>query len=369
MNASGPALFLLFCGPVVSGLQAADNDLYARVILFLPEDTEPPEKYEERIASLAVRAETFFAHWMKHWKRPIERKQIFARNADGVVNVTTVHGQVKAKGRAALPEIRQQAIDRASQQLSLKPNQPTVWWILYDYPDVRGFQGGARGIGGVAINAYPAGTELIGKDAELASPELAEMAIKGTIHEFGHALGLPHIGPRPGLDLGNSLMGPIIRSYRGRTGSNDARVHLSEVAAATIQKHPIFQNQAVALPKMPQAIRIADLEVSESGDHAEIVVQGVLKANAPAHTAVLLDSERSQFGDYWARPYAATVDPKTGEFKIAVSEPFPKGTLYLSFCFENGVSTADGRKSLQRGSAVEITYKGEKGSRTFDISR
>ena len=50
---------------------------------------------------------------------------------------------------------------------------------------------------------------LLNPAGRAALPELNNMAIKGTIHEFGHALGLPHIGPRPGRKLGNTLMGPI----------------------------------------------------------------------------------------------------------------------------------------------------------------
>ena len=83
---------------------------------------------------------------------------------------------------------------------------------------------------------------------------------------------------------------------------------------------------------------------------------------------MILDSERNRFGDYWARPYSGSIDADTGEFEITVNRPFRKGTLYLSFCFENGANTADGQKTLQRGSAIEISYTGEKGSRQFDIS-
>jgi hypothetical protein len=32
---------------------------------------------------------------------------------------------------------------------------PVIWWIFHDYEGVRGFQDGARGTGGIAINAYP----------------------------------------------------------------------------------------------------------------------------------------------------------------------------------------------------------------------
>jgi len=349
--------------------QAAENDLNARVVLFIPEDAEPPEKYQQRLESLAVRTEAFFGHWMKHWKRPIEREQIFARNEDDTIQVTLVSGRVTSKGRAALPEIRKQAVEGAARKLGLGENQPVVWWILYDYPGIRGFQGGSRGIGGIAINAYPKGTDLIAKDIALATPRMAEMAIKGTIHEFGHALGLPHIGPRPGLELGNSLMGPINRVYWSRTGSDDPRVHLTETAAAMLWRHPIFRRESTVAWKMPQEVDVTGLEVTESDDGPRLFVKGKLSASLPAHTAVLLDSERGRFGDYWERSYTGAIDAETGEFKIVVCEPFGRGTLYLSFCFANGVNTSNGRVSFQRGASVQISYSGKRGSRHFDLPR
>ena len=37
--------------------------------------------------------------------------------------------------------------------------------------------------------------------------------------------------------------------------------------------------------------------------------------------------------------YAAAIDDTTGEFNITIAELFDSGTLYVSFCFENGVNT------------------------------
>jgi hypothetical protein len=346
---------------------AADNDLYARVVLFMPESAEPAAKYEERLASLAVRAEAFFAHWMRHWKRPVGREQIFARDENGAIDVCLARGAVDSRGRDALAAARRQAIEGAVRQLGLgSGQQPVVWWIFYDYPGIKGFQGGAQGMGGAAINAYPKGTGLIPADAELAAPDMADMAIKGTIHEFGHALGLPHIGPRPGLGLGNSLMGPINRAYWGRTGTQDPRVHLTEAAAALLCRHPIFQRETTGRPKVPQTVEVRDLRIAESDDGAAIVVEGTFSGSIPAHTAVLLDSERGRFGDYWKRSYSGTIDAATGVFRAVVAEPFGRGSLFLAFCFENGFNTGDGRMPFLRGSSIRVSYSGEKGSRRLD---
>ena len=346
---------------------AEPNDRFARVVLFIPDDVKAPENFESRLASLAERAERFLAKWTKHWKYPVERSKIFARDAKGAIEVTLVKGKLtSANGRAALPEIRRKAIEGATRKLSLKPDEEVVWWVLYDYPGVKGFQGGARKFGGVAINAYPPGTDPIDEKVELASPALAKMAIKGTIHELGHALGLPHIGPRPEVKLGNSLMGPVNRSYWRKTGSDDARVYLSEAAAAALWKHPIFRKEATASPAMPKEVRVTALKTTAGPEGKKITVSGTLKASVPAHTALALDSARSRYGDYWTRSYAGRVDRKTGKFEVVISEPFERGTIYLVFCLSDGINTSDGKLPLLRGSSLEISYETKDGKRQFD---
>jgi hypothetical protein len=63
---------------------------------------------------------------------------------------------LKHDGRAALPEIRKKAVEGASKLLELDAGgAPVIWWIFHDYEGVKGFQDGARGTGGIAINVYP----------------------------------------------------------------------------------------------------------------------------------------------------------------------------------------------------------------------
>jgi hypothetical protein len=203
----------------------------------------------------------------------------------------------------------------------------------------------------MAINAYPPGDGIFDSTPDLAAPEFAAANVKGTVHEFGHALGLPHIGPRPGLKLGNSLMGPVNRAFWGKSGTDDTRVYLSEVSAAMLWRHPLFQPDATATPEQPDDLEVKGL----------IVISGQLVSGQSAHSAVLLDSERGRFGDYWARPYSSSIDQQAGRFSITIAEPFRSGTAYLSFSFKNGL-TSDGDKSFQRGSKLEVTYQGEPGS-------
>ena len=143
------------------------------------------------------------------------------------------------------------------------------------------------------------GDELIPTDAELATEKLNDMAIKGTIHEFGHAPGLPHISPRPEVDLGNSLMGPVNRDYWSRSGSDDVRVYLTQASAFALCKHPIFRKQRTPNPSYPREMKFENLQFKEADDEKNILVTGSLKSSDPAHSAIVYDSECRQIGDYF----------------------------------------------------------------------
>ena len=130
-----------------------------------------------------------------------------------------------------------------------------------------------------------------------------------------------------------------------------------------LESHPIFQPKATAEPILPAKVQLQDLKAIETD--GQIVVKGKLSAGRPALTAVILDSERGRFGDYWARPYTAPINADTGEFNIRVTEPFTSGTLFLSFSFAHGVTTSDGDKQCQRGSDIQFRYRGKPGARNF----
>lgn len=363
------SILILLFGPQLieaASAQATQNDrLRARIVLVIREGTEPQSNYKERLGSVATRTEKFFAEWMEHWERPIERTEFFERDADGNVQVTLTKARLpKADGRNTLPELRRQAIAKAKKQLKIKDNRKVLWWIFYDYPGVKGFRGGGNSNYGTAINAYPGGSGLIDQDADLAASKSSGTKIKGMIHEFGHALGLPHNGPRMELDLGNSLMGPISPKFAKTTNSKDGRVYLNEVSAALLWKHPVFKETKPQKPVQPKRIKMTDLEAVEDSD-GNIVVSGTLDSDLRAHSAVIFNAEGGKFGDnYWARSHVAPIEDN-GQFSIPFESPYSKGKLFLSFCFENGVNTADGKKQTLQKSVVEITYNGKKGRRKF----
>src|SRR5690606_18294486 len=114
-----------------------------------------------------------------------------------------------------------------------------VWWVwVYaGDPPVRfqSFLGsGNAAQGGLSQVNY---TNIAGKiavDDDIASPFLEEITLKGCIHEFGHALGLPHNGPLEQADLGMPLMGATIINYRNRMKNKERRGYLSDASAAIL---------------------------------------------------------------------------------------------------------------------------------------
>ncbi len=344
--------------------QQKQRKIKARVVLVIPMGARPKEDYKKRLGSVATRAEKFFADWLKYWKRDAQRRTIFTRNSDGSVQVTLVRVQLagQPKGRASIGELRNRAIRAAKKQLNLKRNSRTVWWIFYDYPGVAGFRGGGNSKSGTAINAYPGGKGSIDQNAELASKKVSGTKIKAAIHEFGHALGLPHNGPRMELKLGNSLMGPTTPNFVKRTKSKDTRVYLNEASAAMIWKHPLFRSNS-ALPVLPKRLQVKDLKIDEAAN-GKITISGTLDSNLKAHSVIVFNIRGgNKFGDYWSRSHAGTVE-KNGQFAVSFWSPYSKGKLFLSFCFDNGINTADGKKQK---SFIEIPYSGKQGKREFQM--
>ena len=336
----------------------------ARIVYVIPANASPKPDYQARLESFATRTEKFISNWMTYWERPIEREQFFARDSNGDVQITLVKVSLQGgpKGRNSIGPLRKLAIDSASKKLKLKKNARVVWWIFYDYPGVIGFRGGGNSFwGGTAINAYPGGKGPIDQNADLASPKVNGTQIKGSIHELGHALGLPHNGPRMELKLGNSLMGATTPKFAKRVNSKEFRVYLNDASSALIWKHPLFRNGG-SKPELPKRLQIKNLDVTEE-KNGKITVSGVLDSNLTAHSAVVFNTSRDKVGDYWGRSHTGKVD-EDGKFAVSLWSPHTKGNLFLAFCFHNGTNTADSKK---RKSFLKIAYTGKTGQRKFKL--
>ncbi|MEM9478730.1 MAG: hypothetical protein AAGA58_03610 [Verrucomicrobiota bacterium] len=342
----------------------------ARIILFVPDESEMPPAWAEKLRSIALRTEHFFADSLEEWGWEVGRREIFSRNPEGEIEINVVRGTLPetSSGRDGLPSIMKQAITETSRNLGGNSSSGSFWWVFYHCPDheVTGFQGAGGRDGGRAINAYPIAEGDVTSDIDLASKEMWALNMKGCIHEFGHALGLPHIGPKLSLKKGNSLMGPINKAFAAKAPGveNEPRVYLSEASAAMLAKHPLFAASGRAVEVKPFEINVSNLTFDQTSE-TEFKVKGRVMSDVKPHTVVVLDSQRA-FGDYWTRSYCAKVDER-GEFSVTVDEPFdsPRGILAIFFCLEDGRNTATGRKQVLQGDRIEIRYEGKPGERKF----
>ncbi len=342
------------------------NSRAARIVLFVPEGSELPAGHIKKLQSIGVRTEAFYADGIEKWGWKVARREIFARNPDGKIEIVVARGKLpkSATGSAALPVIQKIATDTATKKIGQSAAKQSIWWTFYHCPDheVKGF----RGMSGRAINAYPAVEGEITPTIDLADKAMWPLNLKGCIHEFGHALGLPHIGPKPALKLGNTLMGPINKAFVAKWPdcADDSRVYLSEASAAMLAHHPLFSKASEPHNPKPAPIALSTLSFKEAPD-GTFTVGGTVTGKTKIHSAIALDTSRG-FGDYWSRPYRAKVD-KQGNFSITVDEPFTskKGMLALYFCLENGRNSGSGKREVLTGDYIEIQYEGAPGKRKF----
>ena len=69
---------------------------------------------------------------------------------------------------------------------------------------------------------------------------------------------------------------------------------------------------------------------------------------------------------YWSRSHVGKVD-KQGRFQAELWSSYTRGRLFVSFCFDNGINSADGKKQLMQKSFIEIGYTGKTAKRKFQL--
>ena len=339
-----------------------------RVVFFTPADLEPPRGLQHRMNQIAEATERFLVNGMKHWKYAPANEQIFRRDGRGSVEVLRVKGKYPAaSGRYQKPNFAADVIAEATRRHHIV-GRNHVWWIftyLGDPPErIDEYRGsGDTHAGGWAIVNYSTLAGEIRPDLGIAAGFNAEFTLKGCIHELGHALGLPHIGPNPALGLGNSLMGPNNDVYAQRKLPNPEGVYLTAAAAAMLWKHPIFSGTAQDRGLRPAAVR-ARYRARYNPQKNRVTIDGTLTSDLRAHSVVVLDDRGDPADEYWYRGSVARLATDRS-FHVEVDDP-PKadGHYRIVFCFDNGAIAGDGKQPAYFG-AIITSYRFRDGQYRF----
>ena len=340
--------------------------LAVRIVFFTPKDVEPPEGVRERMKRIADYTQSFYAKWMKHWGYEPAQLLAIPRDKDGVPEILFVKGEhTQASGRYSRLGFQDEVVQQAFRKYGI-PREGQVWWLfMHKAVETQWGRGGGnvrRGGGATARYYTDAGQVKVTDD--LGGGFLRQISLKGAIHEFGHAMGLPHIGPRDGDKLGNSLMGPINNAYSARKGANEPRVYLSEAAAAMLWKHPLLTGTTKDRGRVPTA-RLLDFKGSYDSKAGRLDVTGKLKSDYAAHSAIVANApKRSHPGGYWRKTFVGKI-AKDGTFRVAVDElDRTDGQLQIAFCFNNG---AIGGASFRPGAVGEFVKPYRYRNGTFDF--
>jgi hypothetical protein len=283
---------------------------------------------------------------MRRWGYPPAVDRLFRRNSDGTVEVVYVKGdRPSSDAYYSKGSSDAEAREKAKRQLQID-GEGHIWWIfLYIGDRPKQFSGwygkGCSRDGGGAIVNYDTIPGEIRPDLNLGTGFNARYLLKGTIHELGHAFGLPHIGPDLTLGLGNSLMGPRTDVYAGRNSPKADQVYLTEASAAMLWKHPVFSGSTRERQGQP-SVKLVDYKPVYDRPSDRITLAGKLVADMPAHSVVVLDDLGKPEDDYWYRSHVGRIGPDGG-FRVVVDNPArASGHFRMVFCFENGMVTGDG---------------------------
>lgn len=360
-------LSLIVAATVVSPAQSmADDEVVSspvlRIVFFTPSDIEPPDGVKERLKESVDYAQQFYGKWLKHWGYVSPNPVPIIRDQNGLPQVLFVKGRHdESSGRYRQLGFEPEVIETACNEYDIDPSGQ-VWWIfIYRGPQRRGFRGGGNAKrGGTSTSIYdPDATgQLIGN--ELGSDEVPQNS-KASIHELGHALGLPHIGPIQKDKLGNSLMGPIVKAFESRF-PNEERVYLTEASAAMLWKHPLLSGTTKDRELIPK-FQIEDFSVTHEADQNRFVVSGRVAADYPAHSIVIANESSANRSDYWRKCFAGRI-AKNNTFRIEVDEvDRVDGQLVLVCCFNNGAVVGKDGVGLQRGFVKQYHFKDD----TFSV--
>ena len=335
----------------------------AQIVIFTPSDINPPpeESYLPRLHQFGLYAEKFFNDGLKQWGHNPKRKQIFNRGDEGKISVIHVQGDLTAAGDAYKQEwISKQVLGKLKTQHKIK-TAGNLFWIFVYIGDPPAKHNNYRGSGnskdgGWAVLNYTNIPGTISLKQDAVSSFHDKLFLKGCIHEFGHALGLPHIGPKIELRKGNTLMGPVTRIYVNKKMPNKTKAYLSEASAAILSVHPVFTGDPTARNKLPMT-KFEQTKVDYDRKTHAISVTGKLVANHKPHRVIVIDDRDDKLGGYWVKGFVAELDDQSN-FSVSIPKPNRSGKLKILAVFENGAFTGDGKKhGIESAKIVPYSFR------------
>ena len=335
--------------PAIAPARAVDPAApQAHVVFFTPSDVAEPPGVTDRLTRVADAAERFLVDGMKRQGYPAAVPRLFARTSTGQVEILRVRGAEPATDpKYRHPAVHAEAIALARRQAQI-PEGGDVWWV-FEYlgpPPVRfaDWKGSGDPVGGgwAIVNYYDSSPGAIRPDASLAAGFNADFALKGAIHELGHALSLPHVGPNLALGLGNSLMGANNAVYLERQHPKPDQVYLTESSAAMLWKHPLFSGTTLDRARRPDYLKLVAWKPTSSRTANRITINGQVSASPMPHSVIVRDDLGRPRDEYWHLGHTARVAPD-GTFKLTIDRPTKADGHYeILFAFPNGMTTGDG---------------------------
>jgi hypothetical protein len=316
----------------------ADDAPVLRIVLFTPSDVDPPKIAEERLTQIIDYTQDYFSKWIKHWGYDCKNPLAVKRDEKGTPEIFYVKGQyTKASGKYDKPGFARQVIAQAAKKYDVQA-QGQVWWIfMYKALESGWGRGGGNIKRGGSSTAYLyTNPGDINPGDKLGDGLIKELKLKGCIHELGHALGLPHIGPKDCDNLGNSLMGPTHSGWAKRRDPNEPNVYLSQASAAILSKHFLFTGSDKGRFKETSA-NLLDLKADyNKNKDTNITITGKVESNIPAQAVIIANESKNMPTEYWRKTFVGGVK-SDGSFKVSIDE-FPRlqGRFKIAFLLENG---------------------------------
>lgn len=307
-----------------------NNDSYPyklNVIYFVASDIKENPGFKRRISTILLKHQLFVSKWMNHWGYG-ERSFGLPLDENGMVEIITVHGEGK---KADYPYASNPSVGKITNEIKnhYEKNGLTFysdhtlvitatngdisetpfygsgrWCFALDYPGMSYDLYNIDPLTNQPMNPEPLTTSLIG----------------GLLHELGHGLNSPHVGPtytqKNDSQFGTPLMGSGNMSY-GKTPTfmHPATAAFMNNCQISSKVEKTFYNDITA------SVKISGITINGG----QCTVKGTFNASEKVNNVLLnfFDSRQSHLqsdGGYNSVAFVAKPNGNSFEFTIPIAE-------------------------------------------------